>query len=152
MKFVAPIAIVLSLAAGAAAAQAGPLEWRRRDPTPEVSLATGFSSETDGSRYVTLVTRVDGDRQIRGTSLIFRGSAVRSEVRCAERRWRILGMTHYAADYTPVQSVPGTDWSPLGRETPLHAAITDVCEGGHTGPAALKTEDEVAVQRWLDGG
>lgn len=149
MKF-AILFAAASLAAGTAMAQAtGPLEWRRTDMSSDTFGATGFTAEVDGIRRVAVVVRAPADRTSQAGT--FRGVVFQTEVRCQERRWRITGITYYAADYSVVSQIGAVPEAPLIRETPLHAAITDVCDGGHTGPIGLTTDDPVEVQRWLDG-
>lgn len=153
MKSAASIAIAVLISAGHAAAQTSPpLDWRRSDLAPNVPAATGFTSEVDGANYATIVARSQEDRPLPASSQMFRGMVFRTEIRCSERRWRILGASYYSKDYALVLESPEVAWAPLVRETPLHSAVTDVCDGGHTGPVGLKTDDPVTVQRWLDGG
>ncbi len=129
--------------------QEGPSEWRRTDMSADTPGATGFTPEVDGVRRATVVIRAPVDRV--SASGVFRGVVFQTEVRCAQRMWRITSVTYYAADYSVVREVGAVPEAPLVRETPLHSAVTDVCDGGHTGPVGLTFEDPVAVQRWLAG-
>jgi hypothetical protein len=151
MSLIAIIAASM-LAAGAPppVQAAAPSEWRRTEMAPGVFAATAFTGEVDGVRRVTIVMRSREDREMQGTGMLFRGIVFENEVRCAERMWRITTGTHYAASYAVVHRITDVPEAPLVRETPLHAAVTDVCDGGHTGPVALTTSDVVEVQRWLD--
>jgi hypothetical protein len=126
------------------------LEFYRADWNAEVPAVIGFTAETDGSRRAVVVARSRVDRPLDegGT---FRGIVMRAEVRCSERSWRIVDMTRYDANYAAVSGMKDAAWAPLVRETPLHASIADVCDGGHLVPAGLRSDDPVEVQRWLDG-
>jgi hypothetical protein len=129
-----------------------PSEWRRSDLGPQAPAATAFTGETDGIRHATVVIRTKGDRTLPdGSGRHYRGVVIRTEIRCGDRMWRILSMTYHGADYAAFERMGEIAEAPLVRETPLHSAITDVCDGGHAGPIGLTTEDPVAVQRWLDG-
>lgn len=149
MKFAILVAVV-SLTAGTASAQtSGPLEWRRTDMSSDTPGATAFTAEVDGIRRAVVAIRAPVDRTSQAGT--FRGVVFQTEVRCQERRWRITGITYYAADYSVVSQTGAVPEAPLARETPLHVAVTDVCDGGHMGPVGLTTDDPVQVQRWLDG-
>lgn len=126
-----------------------PMEWRRTDMTPDVLGATSFTDETNGVRRAIVVLRSRVDRLADGET--FRSIVFETEIRCAERRWRLTSAAYYAADYSLVSRVGEVPDAPLVRETPLHAAIADVCDGGHVGPVGLVTDDPIKVQRWLDG-
>lgn len=111
--------------------------------------ATAFTAEVDGIRRATVVVRAPVDRTSEvGT---FRGLVFQTEIRCQPRIWKITGAVYYAADYSVVSRQGEVPEAPLVRQTPLHAAIADVCDGGHSAPVALTTDDLVEVQRWLDG-
>lgn len=147
----AALVALTSVVSPTAAQDAKPSEWRRSDLAPHVPAAIGFTTDSDGVRYATIVARAREDRPLPGSSQTFRGMVFRTEIRCDDRRWRILGGAYHATDYSLVLETPEVAWAPLVRQTPLHAAVTDVCEGGHTGPVDLTTDDTVAVQRWLVG-
>ena len=146
----AELTIAAMLIAGTASPQASaPLEWRRTDLSSDTPGATAFTAEVNGMRRVIVVARAPIDRPAAAGP--FRGMVFRTEVRCGERLWRIASVTYYAADYSVVSEVGEIPEAPLVRETPLHSAITDVCDGGHTGAIELTTDNPVEVQRWLDG-
>ena len=149
MKF-AVLSAAASLVAGTAMAQAtAPLEWRLTDMSPDTPAATAFTAEMGGIRRATVVIRARVDR--RSQAGVFRGAVFQTEVRCQERLWRITSITYHAADYSVVSQTGEAPEAPLVRETPLHSAITDVCDGGHIGPVGLTADDPTEVQRWLDG-
>lgn len=146
MRALALIAAAALLSAGAAAAQTAPSEWRRSDLAPDVRSAIGVSDEIEGSRYATLVALTLGSP----TASAGRGAVMRAEVRCAERRWRILGVRLYSPGFADVEEDAGDDWAPLGHETPIHRLFSDVCDAPIAGPVGLTSEDPVAVLRWLN--
>lgn len=145
-------AVLLGFAVPAVAQTSGPLDWRRSDLGAHVPAAIGLSGETAAIRHATIVARAREERPLAGSlTETFRGMVFRTEIKCDERLWRILSASYYSADYALVRQDGDVPWAPLVRETPLHAAVTDVCDEGHAGPAELTTDDVVAVQRWLDG-
>lgn len=154
MRAAVVVAAVLFGSASPVVAQtSGPLDWRRSDLAPHVPAATGLSGETGAIRHATIVARAREERPLAGSlTETFRGMVFRTEIKCDERRWRILSASYYSADYALIREDGVVPWAALVRETPLHAAVTDVCDGGHAGPVTLTTDDVVAVQRWLDGG
>lgn len=149
--FVAILLATVAFSSPAAALQtvSAPMEWRRSDMTADVFGATAFTDEVNGVRRATVVMRSRVDRSTGEET--FRSLVLKTEVRCAERRWRITSAYYYAADYSLVSQMGEVPDSPLVRETPLHAAISDVCDGGHVGPVGLVTDDPIEVQRWLAG-
>lgn len=147
----AAIVTVLGLLAGPAFAQEPvPRDWRRTDLSERTYAATAFAAEVGGVHRATFVAMAPVDRTM-ADGRVFRGFVMTAEIRCADREWNIAGTTHYAADYSIVAQDGAIAPAPLIRQTPLHAAFTDVCDGGHTGAVGLTTEDPVAVLRWLAG-
>lgn len=114
----------------------------------DTPAATAFSPAEDGTHAATVVIRAPVNRMSPNGQ--FRGVAIHAEIWCDLRIWRIVNSTYYAADYAVLHESGPIPEAPLVRETPLHSAITDVCDGGHTGPVGLVSEDVVEVQRWLD--
>ena len=149
MLAILSLAISLSWPGGLGHTQTTPLDWRRTDMSADTFGATAFTPEVDGVHRVIVVVRAPVDRS--SASGAYRSLVMEAEVRCGERLWQIMAMTYYAADYSIVRSVGPIPEAPLIRETPLHAAVTDVCDGGHTGAIGITTDDPIAVQRWLGG-
>lgn len=150
----AGLAAALGLAgtsiAGEAAAQSfGLLDFRRSDWSSEVPAVIGVTDGAGGVRQAVIIARSPVDRPMDGGGT-FRGMVIRTEIECQDRRWRIIDMTRYDRDYAAVDGLGAAAWAPLVRETPLHASIADVCDGGHDGPVGISSSDPVAVQEWLD--
>ena len=151
-SLLAATAVVFAFAAAPAQAQNSPtLDWRRADWAPDVPAAIGFTAQKDGVIEAVIVARGRVDRPLPTGGGSFRGTVIDTEIRCADRMWRIVEVLHHDRDYVQVAQLPDFAWAPLIRETPLHASITDVCDGGHDGPVGLKSGDVVEVQKWLDG-
>jgi hypothetical protein len=141
--------VVLSLGAGIAFAQdVTPRDWRRTDLSSDTFAATAVGAEVDGARPVIVVINAPVDRHPEDAPP-YRSIVFATEVRCDERIWRITDVTYYTSDLQVADRKGPVPEAPLIRETPLHAAISDACDGGYENPVGLTTSDPPEVVDWL---
>lgn len=125
-----------------------PRDWRRTDMSGDTFGATAVGAEVDGVRRVTVVILAPVDRQPAGMPR-FRSIVFDSKVWCGQRLWQISSATYHAADLSVVRRDGPVPEAPLIRETPLHAAISDACDGGYENSVGLTTPDPLDALRWL---
>lgn len=142
--------VILTGGASLAFAQdATPRDWRRTDMSGDTLGATAVGAEVDGARRVTVVILAPVERRPAGATP-FRSIVFESEVRCGERMWSVTSAAYYASDLSLVNRHGAVAEAPLVRETPLHAAISDACDGGYENAVGLATADPLEVLRWLE--
>lgn len=130
------------------AQDATPRDWRRTDMSGDTFGATAVGADADGARRVIVVINAPVDRHPEG-SPPYRSIVFASEVRCDERMWNVTDVTYYTSDLQIADRKGPVPEAPLIRETPLHAAISDACDGGYENPVGLTTPDPLDVVSWL---
>jgi hypothetical protein len=141
--------VMLAAGADAAVAQdATPRDWRRTDMSADTLGATAVGEEVEGVRRVTVVIHAPVDRHPIGEKP-YRSIVFETNVKCGRGIWAVTSVTYYASDLSVAEVHGPVPEAPLVRETPLHAAITDACDGGYENGVGLTTSDALDVVRWL---
>jgi len=110
--------------------------------------ATAVGAELNGVRRVTVVIHAPVDRHPAGEKP-YRSIVFETNVKCEQGMWAVTRAMYYSSDLSLVETHGPVTEAPLVRETPLHAAISDACDGGYANKVGLATSDALEVVRWL---